>query len=465
MLFSAPMCTIIPPYMLRALASSGDPHLEGHARRTLAHDEELRRERFEGVLPRPRTRARRARGAEDQAFREIHDAEHGADLPGRLVRGEGDPATEDASVTRAYDGLGATWQLWFEAFERSSLDDKGLGLVATVHYRRGYDNAFWNGEQMVFGDGDGEVFADFTSSLDVIGHELAHGVTQYTSGLNYQDESGALNEHVSDVFGVLVKQHVLGQNAADADWLVGAELLLPGVKGRGLRDMLHPGTAYDDPRLGKDPQPATYADYIQTTADHGGVHLNSGIPNRAFATYALALGGPAWGDAGLVWHDTITGDIRADCDFATFAALTLAAATARFGPESVQVRELAAAWALVEVVPAAPAPPKARSRRRSTSPAPRAAAVEVTRSGGFAGQVRTATAALADLPTKDRAHWRSLLADRTLEELAARAPEQPWPDAFVYGVRCAAPSIDVTIPEPGLTDEVRSLFDRTLEGG
>ena len=147
---------------------------------------------------------------------------------------------------------------------------------------RDYDNAFWDGTQMVFGDGDGVIFLPFTRSVDVIGHELAHGVTQYTSGLNYQDQSGALNESVSDVFGVLVKQRLLGQTADQADWLVGAELLAPGVNGVALRSMAAPGTAYDDPRLGKDPQPGHMRDYVDTTDDNGGVHINSGIPNKAF---------------------------------------------------------------------------------------------------------------------------------------------------------------------------------------
>ena len=124
-----------------------------------------------------------------------------------------------------------------------------MALLGTVHYGEGYQNAFWNGERMVFGDGDGVIFGRFTASLDVIGHELTHGVTEHAAGLTYRNQSGALNESVSDVFGVLVAQYRAGQTAAEADWLIGADLLLPGVKGVALRNMLHPGTAYDDPRL------------------------------------------------------------------------------------------------------------------------------------------------------------------------------------------------------------------------
>ena len=186
---------------------------------------------------------------------------------------------------------------------------------------------------MVFGDGDGEIFGRFTASIDVIGHELTHGVTQYTAGLRYAGQPGALNEHLSDVFGVLVRQRALGHDAAAADWLIGADLLLPGVAGVALRNMLHPGTAYDDPRLGRDPQPDRMSGYIKTTDDNGGVHLNSGIPDRAFAVAAMTLGGPAWGALGRVWYDVLTGDdITPTSDFAGFAALTVAAAGARFGP-------------------------------------------------------------------------------------------------------------------------------------
>src|SRR6185312_15543366 len=111
----------------------------------------------------------------------------------------------------AYDGLGATYQLYSEAFDRDSIDDAGMPLLGSVHYDVDYDNAFWDGRQMVFGDGDGELFNRFTISLDVIGHELTHGVTADEAGLVYFRQSGALNESVSDVFGVLVKQYHLGQ--------------------------------------------------------------------------------------------------------------------------------------------------------------------------------------------------------------------------------------------------------------
>jgi Zn-dependent metalloprotease len=246
-----------------------------------------------------------------------------------LVRAEGAPAVTDASVNNAYDGLGDVFGYYEQVHGRDSLDGKGLPLVGVVHYGQAYDNAFWDGQAMRFGDGDGQVFGDFTGCLDVIGHELTHGVTQYTANLDYQGQSGALNEHISDVFGILVKQYRAGQAAADADWLIGEGLLAEGVKGRALRDMLHPGTAYDDPQLGVDPQPADMAHYVDTAEDDGGVHINSGIPNRAFALAATALGGHAWETVGPVWYSVLTGGhLPTSCDFAAFAAATRTAAAA-----------------------------------------------------------------------------------------------------------------------------------------
>lgn len=484
-------CSIIPPYVLEALASSDDPALAAWARATLAADADLRRSRRtaelrrapgrpgEAAAPRPR------RGTAHGPQRAVHDAEGGTALPGTLVRGEGAPATDDREVTEAYDGLGATWQLWQEVYGRNSLDGRGLPLVATVHYGRQYDNAFWDGSQMVFGDGDGVVFEPFTRSLDVIGHELAHGVTQYTSGLNYQDQSGALNESVSDVFGVLVKQRLLGQTADEADWLIGAELLAEGVAGVALRSMAAPGTAYDDPRLGKDPQPAHLRDYVDTTDDNGGVHINSGIPNKAFHALATALGGHAWEVAGQVWFDTITGDISADCDFATFADLTVRAAAARHGEGSDVAAAVVAAWESVGVLgsggsaggpvtePSVDEAPGDEAPGDGVPgpevpgggvPVPGAGTeVSVRRTGGLAGRTLERTVVLDELPEGDARAWQGLLADDRLSVIAREAAgSRPMPDAFCYGVRCSLPPLDVVLPEPRLSDDVRGLFERTL---
>ncbi|MFF0339323.1 M4 family metallopeptidase [Kribbella sp. NPDC004875] len=335
--------SIVPPYLLEQLErSAGDPSVRARIRQSLQHDAVLRGRPASG-----RERVAAAAGRQ----RKVYDAEHGTDLPGTLVRSEGDDAVQDKAVNQAYDGTGATWTLYKECYGRDSIDDAGLVLTSTVHYDRGYANAFWDGSQMVFGDGDGEIFGNFTSSVDVTGHELTHGVTQYTANLAYNGQSGALNESISDVFGSLAKQYSLGQSAADADWLIGAGLFLPGVQGVALRSMKAPGTAYDDPRLGKDPQPATMAGYVETQDDNGGVHINSGIPNHAFYLVATELGGNAYDDAGKIWYDTLTsGKLPQSASFRDFADATRTTARELYGDASPQLTAVTKAWQTVGVV-------------------------------------------------------------------------------------------------------------------
>jgi Zn-dependent metalloprotease len=254
--------------------------------------------------------------------RRVHTAAHTTNLPGTLVRSEGQGAGGDVAINEAYDGLGATFDLYSDIYGRNSIDDNGMDLIATVHYGNNYNNAFWNGAQMVFGDGDGTIFNRFTIAIDVEGHELTHGVTGATAGLEYHDQPGALNESISDVFGSLVKQRSLGQTAAQADWLIGAGLLAAGINGVALRSMKAPGTAYDDPVIGKDPQPDHMSRYDHRTSDNGGVHINSGIPNKAFYLAATALGGNAWDVAGNIWYRTLLDSrLSSTAQFQDFANL------------------------------------------------------------------------------------------------------------------------------------------------
>ena len=457
-------CAIIPPYVLEALAVSGDPRLEERAQRTLTQDAELRHHRSAPAVA-PEGARGAGRSPDERALppgptRTVYDAGGLTRLPGEQVRAEGDPATGDAAVDEAYAGLGATYALWASEYDRDSLDGRGLPLLATVHYGRDYDNAFWDGDRMVFGDGDGVIFDRFTRSLDVIGHELAHGVTQYTSGLVYRGQPGALNEHVSDVFGVLVVQRERGHSVRDADWLIGADLLLPGVSGVALRSMRDPGTAYDDPRLGRDPQPAHMDDFVVTNADYGGVHINSGIPNRAFVLAATDMGGYAWERAGRIWFDTITGDIAADCDFATFARLTEAAAERRFGTGSPGHRSVVTAWSSVGVTEASP--PWRPSPRTQARGGVGDAEVVVRRSGGFAGTVREGRVRLDELDDEDAHAWAELLTGPELHAAAARTEQARGADSLWYSVCCDEPAVDVEVPDRALDDRTRHLLERAV---
>jgi Zn-dependent metalloprotease len=257
----------------------------------------------------------------------------------------------DVEVNEAYDGSGTTYDFFSTIFSRNSIDGRGMRLNSSVHYGRHFDNAFWNGKQMVYGDGDGKVFTRFTSAIDVIGHELTHGVTQFTAGLGYTEQTGALNEHVSDAFGIMVKQYDLGITAGESDWIIGAGLFAPGVQGKGIRSMAAPGTAYDDPILGRDPQPAHMRDYVQTADDNGGVHINSGIPNHAFYLAATALGGETWGVMGLIWYTTLRSKISADAGFQAFADATSNVALDLYGRDSGIPGKIAEAWDAVGLTP------------------------------------------------------------------------------------------------------------------
>ncbi|WP_101847690.1 M4 family metallopeptidase [Zhihengliuella sp. ISTPL4] len=341
---SFPHPGVVPSYLLARLAESGRfPKAAAAARQTLTAGRPPFRARIDLSID---ENGDLVAQVSDAPNRTISDAGNTQQLPGAVVRTEDDEPVADAAVNEAFDGLGATFEMLLSAFGRNSLDDAGAPLDATVHYGIDYDNAFWDGERMVFGDGDGEVFQHFTGSLTVIGHELAHGVVQHTANLEYQGQPGALNESVADVFGALTEQYALGQSADQASWLIGAEIFTDAVEGSALRSMIAPGTAYDDDELGKDPQPDHMSGFVRTTEDNGGVHINSGIPNRAFALFALDLGGNAWERAGTVWYRALTGGLSSTATFTEFADATVAAA-ASVGQEAVAAARRA--WTTVGV--------------------------------------------------------------------------------------------------------------------
>jgi Zn-dependent metalloprotease len=194
--------------------------------------------------------------------RSVYNA-NGGTVTGSLARGEGDPATGDADVDAAYDFTGATYDYYLSTFGRDSYDGAGGELVSFVHYGAGYENAFWDGSEMVYGDG----FA----VKDVTAHELTHAVTERTAGLEYIDQPGALNESISDQ---------AGWDVDPQDTTIGEDLPIGAI-----RDMADPAAFA---------QPATAAQYVCTTDDNGGVHDNSGIPNKVYSNLVDALGrGPA----------------------------------------------------------------------------------------------------------------------------------------------------------------------------
>jgi len=333
------VCGFLPPHILRSIAENSDDVAQReHAHAALEASAQLRGARafaiagVESLLaPRP-------------LHRNVYDAQRKTSLPGKLIRAEGQQASADVAASEAYDGAGRTYDFYSKVCGRNSIDGRGLSIDSSVHYSVNYANALWSGKQMIYGDGDGKIFNRFTASLDIIGHELTHGVTQYTANLNYQDQSGALNESFSDVFGILVKQFTLKQSAAKSDWLIGAGIFTNAVHGAAVRSMKAPGTAYDDKVLGKDPQPGHMKDYRKMTLDNGGVHVNSGIPNHAFYLAATRLGGNAWTVAGRIWFDALTTLLKPKATFRDCALATAAAAAARYGPNSEPQRAVVEAW-------------------------------------------------------------------------------------------------------------------------
>jgi Zn-dependent metalloprotease len=354
-----PLHCIVPPHMLEALAQSEDEQTRQWALNTLTLSARMRGRRE--VIGRMAATLAMSTG---QKHRSIYDCNHSQRQPpaGKLVREEGGAPISDQAVNEAYDGLGATYDLYHNEFNRNSIDNHGMRLDAFVHFGRQYDNAFWDGKEMIFGDGDGVIFDRFTKSIDVIGHELTHGVTENEAGLEYHDQPGALNESMSDVFGSLVKQYVLEQDASQADWLIGAGLFMPGVKGKALRSMKAPGTAYNDPRLGgKDPQPGNMNDYVETEQDSGGVHINSGIPNHAFYLAATKIGGYAWKDPGQIWYVSLL-RLHPQSDFHEAASMTYQVAGELYGTGGSQQQAVRDAWAEVGIEIGVGATPRAGGR-------------------------------------------------------------------------------------------------------
>jgi Zn-dependent metalloprotease len=338
------LCSIIPPHILRNIAERGDDAARAAANATLDISAHTRGARV--VIGTIRTAGTVPAG---EKRRTVYDTRGTRKLAGKLIRGEKDGAVRDIAVNEAYEGAGKTYDFFRKAFDRNSVDDCGLRLDATVHYGSRYCNAMWNGRQMIYGDGDSRYFNRFTIALDVIAHELTHAVTQYSAALEYDGEAGALNEHFSDVFGVLTKQYALRQSTAKADWLVGAGIFTPHVHGAAIRSMKSPGSAYDDPIMGKDPQPEHMRDYIDTDADNGGVHVNSGIPNRAFYEVASLLGGRAWDVPGKIWYRTLTHGLRASATFQHCANATWRSAGELFGAGSAPQHAVLAAWKKVGI--------------------------------------------------------------------------------------------------------------------
>jgi len=398
--------------------------------------------------------------------RVVHSANNTETLPGEVVRSDGDPPVDDLAVDEAFDSSGQVLDLFQSQFGRRSIDGRGGTVSITVHYGRDYDNAFWDGSQLVFGDGDGQIFERFTKPMDVMAHEFTHGVTQFTVGLAYQDQPGALNESISDVFASMAKQRMLDQSAAEADWLIAEGLFKPGINAKALRSMREPGTAYDDPQIGRDLQVGSMADYVHTYDDSGGVHINSGIPNRAFTLAALEIGGASWEKAGQVWYDTlVNGQLSSQAGFESFAQATVSSAGRLFTNDPSIAEKIRSAWIEVGVLaaegPADVGRPVGVGVFQASAPPSEAdlpATVAVRRTGGFAGTTKVGQLDLTSDP--EASEIRHLLMRVGRQEITST---RPAPDRFVYTVEYG--DWRFSVPEQDLTPELRRLVQVVLDRG
>lgn len=267
----------------------------------------------------------------------VYDARHTQSLPGLPVSSPS--RSKDVTARRAYAETTQVAKFYKTVFGRNSVDNQGQTLMSSVHYGKDYNNAMWNGSQMVYGDGDGQLFIDFTTGNDVIGHELTHGVTQHSLQLGYSGDAGGLNESLSDCFGSMFRQWQAKQAVTEADWLIGSDILGPAARARGytcLRNMANPA---DKKALAA--QPTLYSQL------HPGMdpHYTSGPPNLAFATACLAAGGNSWTTVGQVWYAVLSASgAHPAMKMPDFAARTRQVAAQKFGAGSKVQAAVDAGW-------------------------------------------------------------------------------------------------------------------------
>ncbi|HEU5472632.1 MAG TPA: M4 family metallopeptidase [Actinophytocola sp.] len=351
------ICFILPQVVLLEAAERGDAEARRTAMNTIEMSAGLRSRRtaLTDVVRLLGVDVAGLRGLNPTAEerKTVYDLAGSEDLPGTRARGEGDDPVADVAVNQAFDHADRTHDFYRDVLRRESVDGIGMELVSSVHFGTAFDNAFWNGSQMVYGDGSGRFLAvgSLTKDIAVVAHEITHGVVQFTAGLRYRKQSGALNESFADVLGAVVKQFVAGETADQADWLIGEGILGSEIRGEALRSMKAPGTAFEH-----DSQPAHMNDFKDLPDDgnprndHGGVHINSGIPNKAFYLAATKLGGHSWEHAGPIWYHALVNGLGPDSQFVDAANATIDSAVALYGKGHETETAVRRAWEEVGVL-------------------------------------------------------------------------------------------------------------------
>ena len=282
-------CYIVPPYILEELAKRGNTACKKALNDTRRINQK-RNASLNNLLQRT--------VVDGNGARFVYDSENQYQQRQSLIRKEGDGKVADTVVNEAFDTSGFVREYFRETFGLNSMDGNGMDIISNVHYGVDYNNAYWDGDEMTYGDGDGLEFTSFASAIDVVAHELMHGVTQFLANLEYFSQPGALNEHFSDVFATIIKQKYLKQTISEADWLIGDTVVTANFPGVAIRSMKAPGTANDF-----DSQPDHMDNYYSGSRDNQGVHINSGIPNKAFYLCCLEIG---IDDCALIWFETLS---------------------------------------------------------------------------------------------------------------------------------------------------------------
>ncbi|WP_000730955.1 M4 family metallopeptidase [Bacillus cereus] len=256
------------------------------------------------------------------------------------------PFFEDKAAVDAHVNAGKVYDYYKKTFNRNSFDDKGAKLISTVHVGESWNNAAWNGIQMMYGDGDGKTFIPLSAGLDVIGHELTHAVTENTANLVYKDEPGALNESLSDIMGVMVEKK---------SWDLGADIYTPGKPGDALRSLKDPASIPNPLKPGEG-YPDHYNKRYIGTKDNGGVHINSSINNKA--AYLVSEGGTHYNvkvtgvgreATEKIYYRALTKYLTANSDFKMMRQAALQSAEDLYGKNSKAVQAVTKAYDAVGV--------------------------------------------------------------------------------------------------------------------
>jgi Zn-dependent metalloprotease len=325
------ICYFLPSHILNKKIEEGTKDEKEAAIKNLKISQMIRGQRSVNALS-----FRMAAAAHQEKRRVIYNMDHIEStfrLPGNPVRYENSNDIGDLDADISYKNLGITYDFYREVFNRNSINDGGMTMVSSVHFAVDYDNAFWNGEQMVYGDGGGGFMKkNSLTNLVVSGHELTHGVTQFEANLRYEDQPGGLNESMSDCFGIMCEQWALKQTVEQSKWLIGEGIM---VEGQALRSMKDPGTAFPG-----DSQISKMSEY----RDGMDPHISSGISNKAFYLACSKVGGHSWEKVGKVWYVVLRDRLRDSSGFQDAADNTFEVAGSLFANEPNVQKAVADAW-------------------------------------------------------------------------------------------------------------------------